>query len=110
MLRMGADEDTTTVLHFAEYLADVPEKVRVRRYRKIVGPAGHASSSWSRWTTRTGWSSTIDSQRGLLRPDPARLHRVAAGAAGDSGLRASGTIDAADLVAFGAKWMTTNLR
>ena len=40
VLRLRADQETTTVLHFAEYLADVPEKVRVRRYRKIVGTAG----------------------------------------------------------------------
>ena len=30
MLRLGADVDTVTVTHWAEYLADVPTKRRVR--------------------------------------------------------------------------------
>jgi aminoglycoside N3'-acetyltransferase len=29
VLRLGASPDTTTVLHFAEYLADVPNKRRI---------------------------------------------------------------------------------
>ncbi len=40
VLRLGADDDTVTVLHFAEYLADLPNKRRVRRYRKVMGPNG----------------------------------------------------------------------
>jgi len=31
VLRLGADPDTVTVTHWAEYLADLPEKRRVRR-------------------------------------------------------------------------------
>lgn len=31
VLRLGADPDTVTLTHYAEYLADVPNKVRVRR-------------------------------------------------------------------------------
>src|SRR5690606_13358908 len=35
ILRLGADPDTTTLTHLAEYLADVPDKIRVRRaYRR----------------------------------------------------------------------------
>jgi aminoglycoside N3'-acetyltransferase len=40
VLRMGADLDTTTVLHFAEYLADVPNKRRVRRHYRCTGEHG----------------------------------------------------------------------
>lgn len=32
ILRLGANLDTTNVLHYAEYLADVPNKRRVRRH------------------------------------------------------------------------------
>lgn len=31
VLRLGANVDTVTLTHYAEYLADVPDKVRVRR-------------------------------------------------------------------------------
>jgi aminoglycoside N3'-acetyltransferase len=33
VLRLGADEETVTLLHYAEYLANVPNKRRVRRQR-----------------------------------------------------------------------------
>lgn len=31
VLRLGADPDTVTLTHYAEYLADVPDKIRARR-------------------------------------------------------------------------------
>jgi aminoglycoside N3'-acetyltransferase len=31
VLRLGANPDTVTLTHYAEYLADIPDKVRVRR-------------------------------------------------------------------------------
>lgn len=40
VLRLGADENTVTLLHFAEYLARVPEKRRVRRHRRVLGANG----------------------------------------------------------------------
>jgi hypothetical protein len=40
VLRLGASPDTTTVLHFAEYLADVPNKQRVRRTYRCQGADG----------------------------------------------------------------------
>ena len=40
VLRLGADLDTTTVLHFAEYLADLPNKRRVRRHYRCHGRNG----------------------------------------------------------------------
>jgi hypothetical protein len=40
VLRLGASPDTTTVLHFAEYLADVPNKRRVRRHYRCDGKSG----------------------------------------------------------------------
>ncbi len=39
VLRMGADHDSVTLLHHAEFLADVPDKRRVRRHR-LVRTAG----------------------------------------------------------------------
>jgi aminoglycoside N3'-acetyltransferase len=40
VLRLGADPDTVTLLHWAEYLAPVPSKRRVRRHRLVATPAG----------------------------------------------------------------------
>lgn len=35
VLRLGADLDSTTLLHFAEYLADIPDKRRLTRHRLL---------------------------------------------------------------------------
>jgi len=40
VLRLGADRDTVTLLHYAEYLAEVPTKRRVQRQRIVRGPSG----------------------------------------------------------------------
>lgn len=40
VLRLGADTNTVTLIHFAEYLARVPTKRRVRRHRKVTTPQG----------------------------------------------------------------------
>lgn len=36
VLRLGADPETVTLIHYAEYLAQLPAKRRVRRSRKVV--------------------------------------------------------------------------
>jgi aminoglycoside N3'-acetyltransferase len=41
VLRLGADLDSLTLLHYAEYLAPVPSKRRVRRHRMVTGPRGN---------------------------------------------------------------------
>jgi aminoglycoside N3'-acetyltransferase len=41
VLRLGADLDTLTVLHYAEYLAPIPSKRRVRRHRLVTGHGGN---------------------------------------------------------------------
>ncbi len=43
VLRLGADPATTTLLHYAEYLAPIEPKRRVRRYRRV----------------RTAWGSEV---------------------------------------------------
>lgn len=40
VLRLGADMNTVTLIHYAEYLADVPSKRRVRRHRRVATPRG----------------------------------------------------------------------
>src|SRR5262249_23171334 len=40
VLRLGADVETVTLLHWAEYLAPIVEKRRVRRHRLVRGDGG----------------------------------------------------------------------
>lgn len=109
VLRLGADLDTVTLLHLAEYLADVPRKRRVRRRRLVATPAG----------PQVRVVDCLDDSRGIVdRPGeedyfatitreyvatrPVRTGRV--------GRARAELIDAADLVAFGTAWMSEHLR
>ena len=108
VLRLGADLDTVTLLHYAEFLTDVPTKRRVRRHRAIAaadGPVVRVVDS-------------IDDSRGIVDlPGEDYFSRIlraylATGraAVGMVGAARSELIDAADLVEFGASWMAEHLR
>ena len=111
VLRIGASPDTTTVLHHAEYLADVPDKLRVRRHRLVPGPDG----------PHVVVVSCLDDEHGIVPEDrqPAEdyfaiiLREFLATAPHRSG-RVGGAqavlLDAASIVRFGADWMTEHLR
>ncbi|MCC6622584.1 MAG: AAC(3) family N-acetyltransferase [Deltaproteobacteria bacterium] len=118
VLRMGANPDTTTVLHHAEYLATMPHKRRVTRHYKVRDGDGEV---------RVRAISCLDDEHGLVDfprasdPPGAWPHddyfAVILGAYLALGRHASGPIggadshllDAADLVAFGADWMSRHL-
>jgi aminoglycoside N3'-acetyltransferase len=107
ILRLGADPDTVTALHLAEYLADLPRKKRARWDYLLAGDQG----------PRHVWIHCLDDSDGIvdapgedyfalileayLRNGGACIGRV--------GLADSELIDAADIVAFGTKWMEENL-
>jgi aminoglycoside N3'-acetyltransferase len=40
VLRLGADDDTVTLIHYAEHRAPIAPKRRVRRHRMVQGRAG----------------------------------------------------------------------
>ncbi|HKR25089.1 MAG TPA: AAC(3) family N-acetyltransferase, partial [Allosphingosinicella sp.] len=46
ILRLGADPETVTALHFAEYLADLPDKKRVRWDYVLAGADGAPEHVW----------------------------------------------------------------
>lgn len=107
ILRLGADPDTVTALHYAEYLADLPAKKRTRWDYILAGPDG----------PRHVWIDCLDDSGGIVTwtgEDYFALilktylalghHRE-----GMVGPARSELIDAADLVAFGARWMEENL-
>jgi aminoglycoside N3'-acetyltransferase len=106
VLRMGANLDTTTVLHFAEYRAEVPGKRRVRRHYRCMGANGpeirlveclddeHGIVAWP----GEDYFATI--LREYLATGRAKHGRV--------GLAKSELIEAGSLVDFGTDWMTAH--
>lgn len=104
VLRLGADIDTVTLLHFAEHLAQVPNKRRVVRHRKVLC-AGR--SEIRRVETLDDADGIVDyagpDYFGLILLQYLETGRARQGRVGYA--RAE-LIDAADLVRFGSAWMT----
>lgn len=111
VLRLGADPDTVSVLHLAEYRADVPNPLRVRRHRKVPGPDG----------PRVVVIECLDDEDGIVPEErqPTEDYfaiilrqylatgRASTGTVGDADAE---LIEAGDIVDFGADWMSVNLR
>ncbi len=107
VLRLGADPNTVTVLHYAEYVARVASKRRTRWDYLIAGEGG----------ARHVWIDCLDDAEGIADWDDDYFTLITnayllAGKArhGRVGLAASELIDAADFVAFGAAWMEEHFR
>ena len=107
VLRLGADLDTLTLIHYAEHLAELPSKRRVRRHR-VVHDHG---------IRRLRVVDCLDDSDGIVeRPGEdyfAVILReyLATGCAcaGLVGRARSELIDAAGVVDFASHWMTANL-
>lgn len=108
VLRLGADPETVTALHFAEYLADLPDKKRVRWDYVVAGADG---------APRHVWIDCLDDLGGIADWDGEDYFAVILRAylelgrhrEGPVGKARSELIDAADVVQFGARWMEENL-
>lgn len=107
VLRLGADPDTVTLLHYAEYLAPLSSKRRVVRHRRVLGSDGPE--------IRT--ITCLDDTNGVA-DHPGEDYfalilgaylRTGRGRGGVVGRARSELIDAADLVDFGVAWMAENL-
>ena len=107
ILRIGANPDTTTVLHYAEYLADVPNKRRVRRHYRCKSVGGSAIRAVECLNDEDSIVS-VDGEDYFARilRDYLALGRGRRGQVGDA---AAELIEAADIANFGAQWMTRNL-
>ena len=107
VLRLGADLDTLTAIHYAEYLAPIPSKRRVRRHRLVVGADG----------PEVRVVECLDDTDGIVdHPGEdyfAALLRayLAAGRAsiGVVGSATSELCEAADIVEFAIGWMAEHL-
>jgi aminoglycoside N3'-acetyltransferase len=107
VLRLGADIDTVTLLHYAEYLAPVPSKRRVTRHRMVVGRDGPEL----RVVTCLDDSEGIvdhpgDDYFGVILRRYLATGRACMGVVGGA---TSELIDGADIVKFAVQWMTEHL-
>ena len=107
VLRLGADLDTVTLLHHAEYLAPVAGKRRVTRHRLVTGPHGPE--------VRT--VSCLDDEHGIVDHPGEDYFAVilrqylltGRASRGVVGGATSELIDGADIVRFAVRWMGDNL-
>lgn len=107
VLRLGADPNTVTLLHYGEYLAPVPDKRRVRRHRKVREPRGSVvrvveclddSAGIVDYPSEDYFTSILHA---YLATD-----RAACGLVGDANAE---LIDGGDIVRFAVRWMEANL-
>lgn len=107
ILRLGADADTVTALHHAEYVARLPNKRRTRWDYLLPGEDGPSHA----------WIECLDDFQGiadwqgedyfaLILKAYLTLGRHCEGPVGGA---SSELIDARDIVGFGAGWMEENL-
>jgi aminoglycoside N3'-acetyltransferase len=107
VLRLGADLETTTLLHFAEYLAPLPNKRRVRRRRRVRRGD----------TIEIVAVECLDDEHGIVDYPPGDYFGLllrdylATGRArtGRVGRAPSELIEARDLLEFGVQWMAKKL-
>ena len=107
VLRLGADADTVTLMHYAEFLADLPDKRRVARHRKVLGPHGPVVRI----------IETLDDSEGIVDYpggdyfadiclDYIEADRASTGTVGNARTE---LFDAGDLIEFAVEWMEENL-
>lgn len=106
ILRLGADENTVTALHLAEYYAGVADKRRARRWYHIVDEEG----------SRVVRVESLDDSHGIAAWDGDYFGDIlneflASGKAqfGRVGRARAELFSANDIVSFGSKWMTAHL-
>jgi aminoglycoside N3'-acetyltransferase len=107
VLRLGANPDTTTVLHYAEYLARISGKRRTRWDYLLATPEG----------PRHRWIECLDDAEGIVDWDGEDYFAVILKAylaqgrhfTGKIGATSGDLMKARDLAEFGARWMEENL-
>jgi aminoglycoside N3'-acetyltransferase len=107
VLRLGADDDTTTLIHLAENLAPLPGKFQVRRHRVVHGPHGPVIRTIDCLDDSDGIASyegvaeDVD-EFAVILADYLATGRPATGTVGDA---ASALLDGGDLVRFAVDWI-----
>jgi aminoglycoside N3'-acetyltransferase len=104
VLRLGANPDTITLTHYAEYLAEIPNKIRVRR-RYVRADSGEV------------WIESLDDNDGIVRwphgdyfPQIYLDYRSSGAVCVSPVGRCEGELfDARHFVAFAVDWMNRSL-
>lgn len=104
VLRLGADRDTVTLIHHAEWLADLPAKARVRRHHRVRTSSGPVVRV----------VDTLDDEHGIVTTDDGSDYFVdlldaylATGAArvGRVGGATAELIEARSFLTFAVPWL-----
>ena len=107
VLRLGADHETVTLLHYAEYLAPLPSKRRVRRHRRVRRGDSSAIVTVECLDDEHGIAPfPAGDYFGFLLRDYLTTTDVMRGTVGQA---RSELIEASSLVEFAVRWMTEHL-
>ncbi len=107
VMRLGADPDTVTLLHYAEYLVPIEPKRRVRRHHLVRGGSG----------PEVRIVESLDDSAGIVDYPGEDYFAVIMRAYLDTGRAKMGTVgrarsellDSRDLVDFAVAWMAAHL-
>lgn len=107
VLLLGAPLDAVTVLHYAEAVAQIPDKRRVTCEMPLLGPDGG-----TRWETAEDWDTNGILDCYTIEGQPDAIERIARDyvterrpASGKVGNAKSFLIDARDIVSYGVNWL-----
>jgi aminoglycoside 3-N-acetyltransferase len=107
VVRLGADLNTVTLLHWAEYLAPLPDKRRLRRWAAVTSPEGVAIRHVDALDDATGivdWDG--EDYFTLLMSDYLATGRAQRGRVGNA---TSEVLEGGELVGFAVEWMARHL-
>ena len=109
VLRLGADIDTVTLLHYAEWRAPIANKKRVRRHRVVKGdhgqPVVRVVDTLDDSNGIADYDGVDEDEFGVILKEYLATGRAAAGKVG--GAQAE-LIDGRDLVEFAVDWIVTH--
>lgn len=110
VLRLGADDDTTTLIHLAENLAPLPAKRHVRRHRVVHGPDGPVVRTVDGLDDSDGIASYVGvagdvDEFAVILAGYLATGRAATGTVGDA---AAELLDGGDLVRFAVDWIVAH--
>lgn len=107
VLRLGADLDTVTLIHYAEFFAEVPHKRRVRRHRLISTRSGPQLTTIECLDDTDGIVDYPgEDYFAVILRSYLDTHHTPRGSVGNA---PSELIEATDLAAFAELWMNEHL-
>lgn len=113
VLRLGADEDTITLIHFAEYLVELAGKPHVCRHRLVLDEGGVPVVREVRCLDDSdgiGALAAGDSDEDYFALILRAYLAEGRGRVGVVGSARSELLEGADLMRFSVEWMAANLR